>query len=542
MKQKLTGLVQSGSKIAITSALLSGVLPLVSAAQSGPTVTTSNGPVTGVAISGSSPVIDEFLGIPYAAPPVGALRFRPPQPHASWTKPIQATSQPAPCLQLKEPSGTVTGSEDCLYLDIYVPAAAASAPRPVMVFIPGGGFVQGSISEPIYNGQAMAEQSGNIVVFVDYRLGALGYLTAPALDAESPYKVSGNYGLEDQQAALQWVKSNIAAFGGAPYNVTLFGESAGANATEYQLVSPMAAGLFQHAIVESAVGVPLIPDLPLVQSESGPSANVIANVGCSGSSNVAACLRAVPAANFLNKGLVTNATVYPVVDGVVLPQAPLQAFQSGKFNKVPVIIGSNHDEFTTLIALTFPSAVNPPLTAATYATLLQQLFGSNASAVEAQYPVSAYQSPLQAFAAVTTDAYIACQTEQKRSALAKYVAVYGYEFNEPNPAQGPIYGPPITGLTYGDYHTSELPYVFGVNALGVLVSGKDVALSKSIISYWTTFASYAVPSSVPTSQTPLWPIYAQEELQSLKDQIAPITVASFDANHHCSFWISTVGL
>ena len=226
-----------------------------------PTVSTDRGELIGL----REGTVDAFLGVPYAAPPVGDLRFRPPQPHAPWTSPLQTTQVGAVCPQVNP---NEMGSEDCLYLNIYTPTQSASAHRPVMVWIPGGGFTKGSASSPYYDSQYIAEQAGVIVVTMTYRVGALGFLTAPVLDRESSAGVSGNYGLLDQRAALRWVRRNIEAFGGDPDNVTLFGESAGADSTEYQLVAPATAGLYQRAIIESSVAGLLIPNLPLSVAEA----------------------------------------------------------------------------------------------------------------------------------------------------------------------------------------------------------------------------------------------------------------------------------
>jgi len=235
---------------------------------------------------------------------------------------VQATRVATPCPQVRP---TNIGSEDCLYLNVYTPARITAAARPVMVYIPGGGFMQGSASSAYYDGRYIAERAGVIVVTPTYRVGALGFLTAPVLDRESPAKVSGNYGLLDQQAALRWVHDNIGAFGGNPHNVTLFGESAGGNSTEYALISAATAGLYQHAIVESSVGGFQIPNLPIAVAEAGGSATVIAAVGCAGATDVAACLRALPAYAFLSPAATSPGSSLPVVDGVVLPQQPLQA-------------------------------------------------------------------------------------------------------------------------------------------------------------------------------------------------------------------------
>jgi para-nitrobenzyl esterase len=532
---------QNGTIGGIALFVLVALFGMTQARAQAPTAETTNGEIIGLQVAGTSPAINAFLGVPFAAPPIGDLRFAPPQPHASWQTPLQTTQSSQPCLQA--PNGAPLGSEDCLYLNVYTPAKRSLVPRPVLVFIPGGGFVEGTGNSPYYDGQVIAEQSGEIVVTINYRLAALGFLTAPSLDAESPHGVSGNYGLEDQQAALRWIKANAAAFGGNANNITLFGESAGANSTEYQLASPLAAGLFQHAIVESAIGPPLIPSQTLAQSEAGGSLGIISKVGCSGASNVPACLRAAPADSFLSAGFLTG--LLPVIDGYILKQTPLAAFQSGQFNKVQVITGSNLNEATNLVELVFPQVVNPPLTASGYTEILEQEFGSNAEAVQAQYPVGDYQSPIQAFAAVATDAFVACPTEQKRIALAEHTAVYGYEFSDPNPVMGPLGPyllPPTPGLTYGAYHTADLPYVFGLASPGgTPLTGKDLTLSRSVISYWSNFGLTGSPSSVPYGWDPIWSNYRQGELLNINDTITPLPVGTFDKEHDCSFW-STVDL
>ena len=539
MKDNRTHRAAPRSRTALSAALLGGAsllcgTPAWPAAADGlsaasPTASTDKGEVVGI----QQGTIDAFLGVPYAAPPLGDLRLRPPQPHAPWTTPVQATQVATPCPQVRP---VAIGSEDCLYLNVYTPARTAAADRPVMVYIPGGGFTQGSASSPYYPGQYIAEQAGVVVVTVTYRVGALGFLTAPALDAESPAKVSGNYGLLDQQAALRWVKNNIRAFGGNPANVTLFGESAGADSTEYALVSPANAGLFQHAIVESSVGGFQIPNPPIAVAEANGGATVIAAVGCAGAADVAACLRALPAYAFLAPAATPPGSSLPVVDGVVLPQAPLQAFQSGQFNRVPVILGTNHDEGTAFV-WPIEAALGGPLTPAGYTAQLQHLYGASAGAVQGEYPLSAYPTPIQALAAVFTDANTACVTSAKRRALAHYVPVYGYEFNEPNPAQGPLLGPPEPGLVYGDYHTAELPYVFGVSSpAGIPVTGKDLALSQRIITYWTNLAISGTPLS-PRLETPLWfDERLAGQLLSLKDQPTYLPESQFRTDHNCAFW------
>ena len=248
-------------------------------------------------------------------------------------------------------------------------------------------------------------------------------------------------------------------------------------------------------------------------------------------------MRALPAYAFLTPAATLTGSSLPVVDGIVLPLPPLQAFQSGKFNHVPIIVGSNHDEGTAFV-WPIEAAIGGPLTPVGYTTQLRVLYGNNAAAVAAQYPLSAYPTPIQALAAVYTDGNVACPTEAKREAMSRFVPVYGYEFNEPNPAQGPLLGPPEPGLNYGDYHTAELPYVFGVTAPnGARVTGKDLVLSQRVINYWTNLAFTGNPQA-PHFQFPFWfdsrlPTHV---LLSFRNRIEYLQEPQFSADHHCSFW------
>ena len=483
-----------------------------------------------------------FLGIPYAAPPVGPLRFKPPQPVTPWTTPRAATAVSGYCTQAR--AGVAMGSEDCLYLNVWTKLRPGrkvlTGKLPVMVFIHGGGYQVGSGSYPYYNGQIIAEKGGVVVVTINYRLGALGFLTSPALDAESPLGISGNYGIEDQQAAIRWVHDNIAAFGGDPGNVTLFGESGGGISIEHAMVSPLVAGLFQHGIIESAVGNQ--PAATLASSEAGSGAAITKAVGCTGAADVAACLRAVPANGYnLFPSPLSPGTAHEVIDGVVLPRQTLEAFQSGRFTHVPVIIGTNHDEYTFAVwPLELPPNA-PVLSAAAYAAQLNAIYGAYGPAVLAQYPVSAYQSPIQALAAAETDSNGPCYGLQKYAALSRYVPTYTYEFNEPNPALGSLQGPPVAGLTYGDVHTAELPYVFGYAEPSLTsapeVTGKDVLLSSTIIAYWTNMAKSGNPN-VPASDGTgrYWPDFSSRELLSLQDAPSLLPMSRLSQDHHCSFW------
>ena len=319
-------------------------------------------------------------------------------------------------------------------------------------------------------------------------------------------------------------------------NVTFFGQSGGGISGEYALVSPGATGLFDRVIIQSAAGNGSAPTL--AASETGFSAGIIANAGCSTASDVAACMRAVPAANLLSSMGLSPTNAGPIVDGVVIPDQPITLLNAGRFNRVPTIIGSTHDEYTALV-WPLEAPPNPPLSAAAYAGVITSAYGSNAPAILGEYPASAYQSPIQALAAVETDGNIACPTAQARQALERDVPVYGYEFNEPDPAQGSLLGPPVPGLTYGVYHTSDVPYVFGFSAPnGAPLTGKDVALSQKIMAYWSDLADSGSPNRPRGDRAaPYWPdSRSSYTLLSLQDTPRKLVESAFEQEHNCSFW------
>src|SRR5215471_4766784 len=379
---------------------------------SGPVTGTANGPVRGLA-NGS---VDEFLGIPYAAPPVGALRWQPPQPAARWSGVRDATRFAPHCPQPATPFGQASTSEDCLFLNVFTPSHQhAGSHFPVMVWIHGGALVT---SESNDCDPADLVADGVTVVTIDYRLGALGFLAHPALaDAKGQ---SGDYGLMDQQAALRWVQRNIASFGGNPHNVTIFGESAGGLSTLSQVASPQAEGLFDRAIVES--GSYNLIQASLSTAEAAGQAFATA-AGCA--SQTAACLRSLPVSTILAN---QNASGYtPNINTEVLPESLGAAFATGTFNRVPIINGTNRDEWRLFVALS-ELEVGHPLTAAGYplaisATLRVPL--AVASVIVARYPLSAYPSPSIALGAVGTDAIFACPALTIDRLVSRFVPTFG---------------------------------------------------------------------------------------------------------------------
>ena len=494
-------------------------------------VTVAQGVLQGQAQAGYS----EFLGIPFATPPVGALRWIPPQPPAAWSGVRDATQFGSVCPQPSTNAAGQTiliGAEDCLTLNIYAPTGARAAP--VMVFIHGGSGIEGSGS--FYDGSVLAQKSGAIVATINYRLGALGQLAHPALSAEAANHVSGNYSLADQQAALGWVQANIAAFGGDASNVMLFGQSAGGIGVCMALISPASLGLFAKGIIESG---PCLTPLPTLATAEASGAGFATQAGCPDQS--AACLRALPVDAVLNPAIAQNAPVTGgwgfTQDGALLPLEPADAFATGRFNQVPMIIGTTHDEFRLAVAQVFDLRGHP-LTGGAYALVVAALAGAHAPAILAEYPLRDYASPDLAFATIWTDYGFSCPSRTMTRLLAPQLPVFAYEFDDiaaPSPFTDPY-------MPMGAYHTAELLYVFqsGVTALAPQtttasqLNPAQLALSEQMIRYWSRFAASSDPNG---AGDPSWPQYADDGDADLL--LAPGATGirtDFYRNHKCTFW------
>ena len=490
-------------------------------ASTGPVVRTADGAVRGMSTSAA----DEFLGIPYAAPPVGPLRWRPPQPAAPWAGVRDATAFAPHCPQPASPFGQASTSENCLFLNVFTPPGAArgNGNLPVMVWIHGGALVTGESND--YDPTKLVS-NGTIVVTINYRLGALGFLAHPALASHSGGP-SGDYGLMDQQAALRWVQRNIGQFGGNRRNVTIFGESAGGLSVLSQLASPGAHGLFAKAIVES--GAYNLTQAPLATAEAAGEA-FATSAGCA--SQTAACLRSLPVSTILANQTASGYT--PDIDGQVLTQSIGTALSSGQFNRVPVIDGTNHDEWRLFVAES--ELEGAPVTAANYQDMIASTLGVSptiAAAIAAQYPLSAYPSPSVALGAVGTDAIFACPALTVDNSVSKYVPTYAYEFNDENAPE--LFLPPVS-FPYGAAHASELQYLFDLpNAtFPTALTAPQQQLAASMRQYWTNFASRGFPSS---SGQPLWPRFDsvnQRMISLIPPQ--PQAETDFAAEHHCAFW------
>ncbi|MGI3899986.1 MAG: carboxylesterase/lipase family protein [Janthinobacterium lividum] len=497
-------------------------------------VETASGPVVGAAASTGQ----AFLGMPYAAPPVGALRWRAPRAPSPWVEPRPATTLGPSCLQNLSLSaqvgghggGPTIGQEDCLTLNVYAPpGTVAGANRPVMVWIHGGAFVLGTSGQ--YDPSALARRENVLVVTVNYRLGALGFLAHPVLRGQPG---EGAFALLDQQAALRWVRANIAGFGGDPRRVTLFGQSAGAWSACYHLVSPGAAGLFSRAILESGTCTTRETSISASEAEAG-GMRMGRDLGCDGP-DALDCLRALPAEDVVEaapqrRGVTGPNSWSPVTGLDVLPLVPRSAFAIGRFARVPVINGTNRDEgqlFSYLRGLRADL-----LTAASYEAEIQRLYDNEATSVLAEYPADDFGSPKAAYAAVLTDGYFACPALDFDSLVGKAVPVYAYEFDD---AHAPFALPTLPfSSPMGSYHTAEIAYVFDrpwALADPAHFDDNQARLSATMQDAWGSFAWGAAPGSSAMS----WPAWrlAPSVLRLSPDGIGPSSDVA--ARHHCAFW------
>jgi para-nitrobenzyl esterase len=503
-------------------------------------IVTESGPLKGI----TTGPVNEYRGIPYAAPPLGALRWTPPQSFGKWHGVFQATQFASECPQ-SGVFGRPPFSENCLFLNVYTPKRKKhDVGSPVMVWIHGGAFVGGG--GDLYDPTPLVEQGNVIVVTINYRLGLLGFFAQTALDAEGHF--NANYGLMDQQFALKWVRRNIEAFGGDPERVTIFGESAGGESVHANLASPTAAGLFQRAISESG-SLFAFQDyfdfwVPLAQGETTgtalvPSGMALATAaGCS--SQTAACLRGL-AASALVGAQPASGIVFPFVDGTILSQTVDAAFASGHFNHVPVISGGNHDEWRLFVAFQY-DLLGTPLTDAGYQAAVAALESLPVSdpfvlfLVTFAYPLTNYPPPPPflvsaplALGALGTDQIFACPERNADKLLSQYVTTYTYEFNDEN---APLsLGIPLS-FPLGAAHFAEVPYLFTFLGIPAPFTPNQQLLSNTMISYWTHFAESGDPNS---AGEPLWSPYNSitDEFQSLVPP-TPTVESNFDSEHQCS--------
>ncbi len=494
------------------------------------TIKTVDGPVRGVQQGN----VRRFLGIPYAAPPVGELRWRPPQPHPPWSAPLDASRPGSQCPQIVPVINQISGNENCLFLNVFSPSPPPTRPLPVMVWIHGGGFTVGSSMDD--DPTRFASVHHVVVVSMNYRLGPLGFLALADLTKEDPRHSTGNLGLEDQQAALRWVASNAAAFGGDPGNVTIFGESAGGISVCEQLLSPLSGGLFEKAITESG---PCTLGAVSLASADQEGVSLTEKLGCAGPSQLQ-CLRSKPVDQVLEAlppdptFLFGNGAYWdPVADGVVLPKDPVRAIESGDFHRVPMIVGANRDEGRLFVGLAYNSGGHP-LQASQWAGAVDHYFGPRVGPlVQAEYPMSDYPDPGAAFGQAIGDAVLACPAVASATDLSRYVPVYEYEYDHlPNP-----FVLPMPGIDLGAFHSSELPYVFGgpVASSGrIAFSPAEQQLSDTVSGAWARFAATGSPAGAGLN----WPRLTPGSTTYLSLD-TPLALRSGMKSGPCSFWART---
>jgi para-nitrobenzyl esterase len=447
-------------------------------------VKTSLGAISGVA-TGDGAVVS-FKGVPYAAPPIGDLRWRAPRPVKSWKGTLKADHFGASCIQgpnneflpwTKEFMYVTPVSEDCLFLNIWTPRTAAAAKLPVLVFIHGGAFTSGSGDVPVYDGEALA-RTGMVIVTLNYRLGLLGFLAHPALTAESPHHSSGNYGLLDQIAALEWLKQNIRVFGGDPTRIAITGQSAGAMSVADLLASPLAKGLFSAAIADSGIGGRGVPMQTLAEAEKAGVTFATAKKADS-----AEALRALPATQFIAG---PGTRFAPIVDGWVLPGNPIVlTTERGSDNDVPVITGFQANDAAL-------GGVRSS-TAAQYQKHARQVYGPMADDFLKLYPAESDDEVKEAEVTVGRDRLRAgLYLWASARATTHRAPVFAYYFDRaiPWPAHP----------EFGAFHSGELPYAFGnLDNMDRPWEPADRTISKMMMTYWKNMAATGDPNgpSVP---------------------------------------------
>ncbi|GGZ06946.1 carboxylesterase [Streptomyces nitrosporeus] len=505
-----------------------------------PTVRTDTGLVRGRATAAHT----VFRGIPYAGPPKGAYRWAAPRPVRPWSG-VRDATEPGPlCPQTASAYTDVSSQEeDCLVLDVTARAPASTGrPAPVLVWIHGDGAVGGGA---FFDARRLADR-GVVVVTINYRLGVFGGFAYPGLQG------SGTFALQDQQAALRWVRRNAAAFGGDPGNVTVAGSSFGAAAISGHLTSPGARGLFHRAVLASGEGmmdmpagamgegVPAYPHYTWrTERESRETGlGMTSALGCAGPDPRQAlrCLRALPVRELLEVPGIMNAFQAFAYGNDVLPELPEEALREGRFTRVPVMTGATADEHRLFVGMAH-DAIGSPFTADRYERALATAFGSDADTVAARYPVTAFPSPALAWATVVTDRMWARGTHAQATALGRRTPTYAYEFADKD---APMYLPLPGAFDFGAYHAGDTPYVFEDPDAQKHFTGAQRRLSDTMTDYWAHFARTGSPDR---PGLPRWPRFepadAVPHTQSLApDRIGPVDYAK---EHRLGFWLRLAG-
>ncbi|MGP3963128.1 carboxylesterase/lipase family protein [Nonomuraea sp. 3N208] len=475
-----------------------------------------------------------YSGIPFAQPPVGALRWKDPVRVTPWKGVAEATKPGRQCTQME--AGKQIGGEDCLYLDVTAPAKPSRKPLPVMVWLYGGGYTTGAGSA--YDSRRLVDQ-GEVVVVVtpNYRLGAFGYLALPGLVG------SGTFGLADQLEALKWVQRNAAAFGGDPGNVTLFGQSAGGMSSCALLTSPATRGLIDKAVIQSGScmldwvsgtyvpipGMPSFTPYSSLKASQGTGLAAAKKLGCAAGKELE-CLRAKPVSELMK---VNDSFASNLAYGTpLLPLDPPQALRKGRFARVPVMSGGTKDEGNGFIA--GAAQAGYPVTAENYPQLMQGAFGEHADTVTREYPLTDFASPGLAWATVANDRAWACPTLEGETAMAARTTVYAYEFADD---KAPNISNISSDFPLGAQHASELPYLFDLGGRPWHGLTPDQwRLADQMIGYWTSFAHTGRPRA---AGAPAWPAFTPsgQTVLSLKPAgQGGIGPADYRGEHRCGFW------
>uniref|UniRef100_A0A6B2L1V8 Carboxylic ester hydrolase n=1 Tax=Arcella intermedia TaxID=1963864 RepID=A0A6B2L1V8_9EUKA len=480
------------------------------------------------------------MGVPFVAPPVGSLRWANPVPPTPWSDVLPTRKFKAGCPQkCVLPANTCPDeiSEDCLYLNVYAPRLAnVSTPQPVMVFIPGGHFDAGTAGCILYDGSTIVSSSNVVLVTINYRLGFLGWLTNVS---PGNFSIEGNFGFMDQIFALRWVRDNIAAFGGDPNQVTLYGQSAGSSSTRAHLMSPLSAGLFHKAILQSD---PL--SLPFRDTADATTLGVTftdelkcSDINCLRSKTVEEILLAQDAVDNqinLDRPIIMFLPIAPTVDGSVIPHHTFDAFQKGEINKVPMIFGATSEDALLFIY----KAANFSLTDVEYYAILAFLYGIDAFSISKEYP--AYpdvgdKRPAVGF--LGTHYIFDCPARYVESLFHNLTSsLYLYQWDH---AISPALWGPDYWFCYGHVcHGSELPFEFAGTEVQKLANWSDEErqLSRSIIGYYTNFARTGNPNSGHYIPSLNWPKWDPQTLQSMHFQTPQNTIDSGLLKNYCDFW------
>lgn len=520
-----------------------GLALAAAGAMAAPSVTISEGTLEGVSPGDG---VARFLGIPYAQAPVGDKRWKAPERPLPWGGTRAATRFGAECPQTRDLFGPGSVDEDCLNLNVYQPESASPTPRPVLVYLHGGGFWNGSGSH--YDASVLARKADAVVVTINYRLGVFGFLTTSGLTAENK---AVNFGLQDQYFALGWVQRNIAAFGGDPGRVTIAGQSAGGGAGCLALTSPKAAGLFHRVIMHSA---PCSMGTAPLSKALARGAAIAGKAGCPEGAGQMACLRAKPVAELLAAALPTSAPEFlggsfwpATVDGEVIKSATLSALADGKFHKVPVMMGTAADEGKGLVGWGFHGTFGREVTQAEYDETMRMFAGDLGGKIVASfYPASKYGSVSRALAAAMTDVALACPTHNAASALARHVPTFAFEFADRNAPQ--FFTDPFMPEGWGAYHAGDLLYLFQKPVAGLTFPGLNpaqLALSDQMIGYWRNFMATGNPNGGEAGSPPRWPRFSQlgAPVQRLQPEgITTLAAGQYTQAHKCLIWSSYYGL